>query len=57
MDLAAILRCPRCRGLLAHPTPDAWDCPTCRVRYPVREGIPDFTQDAAQPIRTAPPLP
>ena len=41
-ELLSILRCPRCKGQLRvtegeRPT---LDCTACRLRYPVRDGIP-----------------
>lgn len=41
-ELLSILRCPRCKGQLRvtdgeRPT---LDCAACRLRYPVRDGIP-----------------
>ena len=41
-ELLSILRCPRCKGQLCvtdgeRPT---LDCAACRLRYPVRDGIP-----------------
>ena len=38
-ELLAILRCPRCLGVL-EPEPDAMRCDACHLRYPVRDGIP-----------------
>ncbi|MDD5084904.1 MAG: methyltransferase domain-containing protein [Candidatus Omnitrophica bacterium] len=35
------LRCPRCRGPLDEK-PDALICPSCRERFPIRDGIPCF---------------
>lgn len=36
---AAVLACPHCRGPVDHPTPGAFQCPTCARSYPVRDGI------------------
>lgn len=50
-DLLAILVCPRCKGDLTHqPEIEALDCPSCRLRYPVREGIPVMLVDEAAQI-------
>jgi uncharacterized protein YbaR (Trm112 family) len=47
-ELLSILCCPKCKGTL-QPTPaqDALDCPACRLRYPVRDGIPVMLVDEA----------
>lgn len=40
-ELLRMLACPACKGPLERRTePEALDCPACRRRYPVREGIP-----------------
>ena len=45
-----VLACPKCKGgLKAVPEQSALHCPTCRVRYPVRDGIPILLEDEAQP--------
>lgn len=50
-ELLTILRCPQCRGALRTVlTPqEALECPVCRLRYAVREGIPIMLIDAATP--------
>lgn len=45
-----LLACPRCHGPLVDAVNGtALDCPTCDVRYPVRDGIPVLLKDQAQP--------
>ncbi|MEK7656487.1 MAG: Trm112 family protein [Elusimicrobiota bacterium] len=40
-ELLRLLACPACKGALEYRMePEALDCPSCRRRYPVREGIP-----------------
>lgn len=51
-ELLEILRCPQCKGQVRvidgeHPS---LDCPVCRLRYPVRDGIPIMLIDRATPI-------
>lgn len=51
-ELLALLRCPKCRGQLrlvvgVHPS---LECPTCRLRYAVRDGIPIMLIDDASPF-------
>jgi uncharacterized protein YbaR (Trm112 family) len=49
--LLAVLVCPRCKGQLApQQDPPALDCPTCRLRYAVRDGIPIMLIDDAVPL-------
>jgi uncharacterized protein len=51
-ELLSMLRCPRCKGQLRviegeRPT---LDCAACRLRYPVRDGIPIMLIDEAAPL-------
>ena len=40
-ELLAILACPQCKGeLTLLPDESGLLCPACRLKYPVREGIP-----------------
>ena len=50
-DLLALLRCPKCKGQLRLVDADGpmLDCPTCRLRYPIRDGIPVMLIDEALP--------
>lgn len=50
-DLLAILACPACRGevrLLGDES--GLICPACRLKYPVRDGIPVMLVDEAERI-------
>ncbi len=49
--LLDILACPRCHGKV-EPTPeqDGLVCPSCRVVYPVEDGIPQMLPDAGKPL-------
>lgn len=50
-ELLAILVCPKCRGELEHRTREAeFVCPACRLRYPIRDGIPIMLIDEAKPL-------
>ncbi|MBP1728643.1 MAG: hypothetical protein H6Q56_1016 [Deltaproteobacteria bacterium] len=50
-DLIAILVCPQCKGKLAmEPAESGFICPACRLRYPIREGIPVMLADEAEKI-------
>jgi len=52
-DLLALLRCPVCHGELA-VEPEALRCDACRLRYPVRDGIPDLIADDAERLDGSP---
>jgi uncharacterized protein YbaR (Trm112 family) len=49
--LLDLLACPACKGALV-PCPDreALCCERCRLRYPVREGIPVLLIDEAESL-------
>ena len=50
-QLLAILVCPRCHGELEYREAEAsLVCPACRLRYPVRDGIPIMLVDEASPL-------
>jgi uncharacterized protein YbaR (Trm112 family) len=50
-ELLDILVCPKCKGTLVHREAEsALDCPRCRVRYAIRDGIPIMLIDEAIPI-------
>jgi uncharacterized protein len=49
-ELLAILRCPRCKGHLRYVEGErpTLECPGCRLRYAVRDGIPIMMIDEAE---------
>lgn len=50
-QLLEILVCPKCKGeLTVLPDHSALICETCRLRYPVRDGIPIMLIDEAEPL-------
>ena len=50
-ELIAILVCPQCKGeLVMEPDETGFNCHACRLRYPVREGIPVMLVDEAENI-------
>ncbi len=51
-ELLALLRCPKCKGALRSQETEqqSLDCPACRLRYPVRDGIPILLIDEASPL-------
>lgn len=50
-QLLAILVCPRCHGELEYREPESsLVCPSCRLRYPVRDDIPIMLLDEATPL-------
>ena len=49
--LLEILVCPKCKGPLEYRESEAaLDCPACRLRYAVRDGIPIMLIDEASPL-------
>jgi len=50
-QLLAILVCPKCKGELEYrPAESRIICHTCRLSYPVRDGIPIMLIDEATPL-------
>lgn len=50
-QLLAVLVCPRCKGALEHREQEAaLVCPSCRLRYPIRDDIPIMLTDEATPL-------
>jgi len=50
-ELLAILVCPKCRGELEYREKESeLVCRACRLRYPVRDGIPVMLIDEAAPL-------
>ncbi|CAG0962421.1 Trm112 family protein [Geobacter sp.] len=51
IDLLKILACPRCRGeVCSADDGSGLICPACRLKYPVRDGIPVMLADEAEHI-------
>jgi uncharacterized protein len=50
-ELLQILVCPKCKGELEYrATPEALICRSCRLIYPVEDGIPIMLIDEAKPL-------
>ena len=50
-QLLAILVCPKCKGELEYrATESALLCHTCRLRYPIRDGIPIMLPEEARKL-------
>jgi uncharacterized protein YbaR (Trm112 family) len=50
-ELLQILVCPKCKGDLEYRTsPEALVCHSCRLVYPVEDGIPIMLIDEAKPL-------
>jgi uncharacterized protein len=50
-ELKEILACPRCKGGLEfHEDEGEIHCPTCRLAYAIRDGIPVMLVDEARPL-------
>lgn len=50
-ELMAMVRCPRCRGIL-HPAASALRCDACRLAFGVVDGVPNFLLEDARPLGT-----
>lgn len=49
-ELLEILVCPKCKGALEYrQSESALVCRACRLRYPIRDGIPIMLIDEASP--------
>jgi uncharacterized protein len=52
-DLAAMLACPKChRSVQLNADESGFACESCRLLYPIEEGIPNFLIDEARPLDT-----
>jgi uncharacterized protein YbaR (Trm112 family) len=50
-QLLAILVCPKCKGELEYREAESTlVCQACRLRYPIRDGIPIMLIDEATPL-------
>jgi len=50
-ELLEILVCPKCKGDLEYRLePESLACHTCRLVYPVEDGIPIMLIDEAKPL-------
>lgn len=50
-ELLEILACPQCKGhLLYQEDYKRLICQTCRLAYPLRDGIPVMLVDEAEPL-------
>lgn len=53
-ELLKILACPQCKGeVLLREDEDGLVCSSCRLVYPVRDGIPAMLADEAEKIGEA----
>ena len=50
-ELLDILACPQCQGdLTLTPEEDGLVCEACKVKYPIRDGVPVMLADEAEPV-------
>jgi uncharacterized protein YbaR (Trm112 family) len=50
-ELLDILVCPQCKGTLLYKRDNnCLICQSCRLAYPVRDGIPVLLVDEAEPV-------
>lgn len=51
-ELLEILACPKCKGdIRLTEKEDGLVCETCKLLYPIRDGIPIMLIDKALPLR------
>jgi len=48
-EMLEILACPKCKGALQHAA-DSLVCQACRLRYPIRHGLPVLLVEEAQKL-------
>jgi uncharacterized protein YbaR (Trm112 family) len=48
-ELLEILACPKCHTKVEFKEPDELRCPSCKVRYPIIDGIPVMLIEEAKP--------
>ncbi len=50
-ELLDILACPQCKGeLTLTPEEDGLVCQACKVKYPIRDGVPVMLAEEAEPV-------
>lgn len=50
-ELLEILACPQCKGdLTLTPEENGLVCEACKLKYPVRDGIPVMLVEEAEPV-------
>ncbi len=50
-ELLEILAGPQCKGeLTLTPEEDGLVCEACKVKYPIRDGVPVMLADEAEPV-------
>ena len=50
-DLIEIVACPKCKGKVTLETDESgFVCATCKLKYPITDGLPDFLLDDAKPL-------
>jgi len=52
-ELLEILACPRCHSKIELRDPDKLRCPSCKVIYPIVDGIPVMLIEEAKPETAA----
>jgi len=48
-ELLEILACPKCHTKVEFKEPDQLRCPSCKVLYPIVDGIPVMLIEEAKP--------
>ncbi len=53
-ELLEILACPKCHTKIEYREPDKLHCPSCKVVYPIVDGIPVMLIEEAIPDEEKP---
>jgi uncharacterized protein YbaR (Trm112 family) len=50
-ELLDIVACPKCKGkVLPNPDESGFVCESCKLLYPIQDGLPNFLIEEARPI-------
>jgi uncharacterized protein YbaR (Trm112 family) len=45
-----ILVCPKCKKEKVKPADDGFVCASCKVVFPIQDGLPNFLLESAKPL-------
>lgn len=52
-ELLEILACPKCKNAVTYEREEnVFICHTCKLKFPVIDGIPDFLLEDAEPLES-----
>ena len=51
-DLLELVACPKCKGKVTLEQDESgFVCPSCKLLYPIVDGLPNFLIDDARPLK------